>query len=97
MDVARPQWQPASTGISIIALPESSQAILLKVLDACKLLTVAANTSLQTLNRLPNLIDTRCCEDVPGEAECVYICAISENNFYIQMTDVVHRFNILLQ
>lgn len=71
MDVARPQWQAASTGVSIISLPESSQAILLKVFDACKLLTVAANTSLQTLNRLPNLIDDRGCEDVPWGAECI--------------------------
>lgn len=65
MDVARPHWQAASTGVSIISLP-SSQAILLKVLDACKLLTVAVNTSLRTLNRLPNLIDDRGCEDVRG-------------------------------
>lgn len=46
MDVSRPQWQAVSTGVSIISLPGSSQAILLKVLDACKLLTAAVNTSL---------------------------------------------------
>lgn len=71
MDVARPQWQVVSTGVSIIFLPVFSQAILLKVLDACKLLTAAVNTSLQTLNRLPNLIDDRGCEDVTREVECL--------------------------
>lgn len=35
-----------------------------------KPLTAAVNTSLQTLNRLPNLIDDRGCEDVTGEVEC---------------------------
>lgn len=70
-DVARPQWQDLLTGVSIISLPVSSQAILLKVLDACKLLTAAVNTSLQTLNRLPGLIDDRGCEDVTGEVECI--------------------------
>lgn len=34
-----------------------------------KPLTAAVNTSLQTLNRLPNLIDDRGCEDVTGEVE----------------------------
>lgn len=68
VDVVRPQWQAASTGVSIISFPESSQAILLKLLDACKLLTAAVNTSLQTLNQLPNLIDDRGCEDVPAVA-----------------------------
>lgn len=71
MGVARPQWQAVSTGVSIISLPVSSQAILLKVLDACKLLTAAVNTSLQALNRLPNLIDDRGCEDVTGDAKCI--------------------------
>lgn len=37
---------------------------------SAKLLTVAVNTSLQTLNRLPNLIDDRGCEDVTGAVEC---------------------------
>lgn len=68
VDVVRPQWRAASTGISIISFPESSQAILLKLPDARKLLTVAVNTSLQTLNQLPNLIDDRGCEDVPAVA-----------------------------
>lgn len=77
MDVALPQWQAVSTGVSIISLPISSQAILLKVLDACKLLTAAVNTSLQTLNRLPNLIDDRGCEDVTGEVEHTDSCFCS--------------------
>lgn len=70
INLARPQWQALSTGVSIISLPVSSQAILLKVLDACKLLTVAVNTSHKTVNRLPNLIDDRGCEDVRGEVQC---------------------------
>lgn len=66
MNLARPQWRAVSTQVSIISLPVSSQAIWLKVLDACKLLTAAVNTSLKTLNRLANLIDDRGCEDVTG-------------------------------
>lgn len=77
MDVSRPQWQAVSTGVSIISLPGSSQAILLKVLDACKLLTAAVNTSLQTLNRLDDLIDDRGSEDVTGGVGCGETCASS--------------------
>lgn len=77
MNLAWPQWQAVSTGVSIISPPVFSQAILLKVLDACKLLTAAVNTSLQTLNRLPDLIDDRGCEDVTGVRECLETRAYS--------------------
>lgn len=49
--------------------PSPYRQFCLKVLDASRLLAALVNTSLETLNRLADLIDDRGCEDVPAEAE----------------------------
>lgn len=99
---ARPQWQATSAGVSIIFLAESLQAILLKDLDASQLLSAPVNTSLKTLNRLPDLIDDRGCEDVPEEAEWTWLwphnsCISFLHTHRYQRTDAISQIKSVTQ